>query len=72
MRMTEDQARAMFLLAGIEVLAIRPLPDGYHYKPSDPRYFESPPLRVVVREDRRWLDRDRLAQARYLDQLGGH
>lgn len=40
--MKQQEAEGLFALAGINVLNIKPLPDGYGCGPSDPRYFEKP------------------------------
>jgi hypothetical protein len=41
-----EEARALFILAGFEVLKARPLPDGYGYPVEDPRYLETTPRQV--------------------------
>ena len=41
--LTREAVKAMFTLAGIPVLNVKPLPDGYGYTPDDPRYFETVP-----------------------------
>lgn len=38
-----EEVKGLFALAGIPVLNIKPLPDGYGYSPDDPRYYETPP-----------------------------
>lgn len=37
------EVESLFALAGITVLRIKALPDGYGYSPEDPRYYEIPP-----------------------------
>jgi hypothetical protein len=56
--MTEAQVRAIFELARIPVLRVKPLPDGYNYAPSDPRYFETPPRQVwwFVKTPLGWIE----------------
>ncbi len=47
MTMTKSEAEALFVLAGIPVHNMKPLPDGYDYDPAqDMRYFDHPPTRV--------------------------
>jgi len=47
MTITKSEAEALFVLAGIPVLNMKPLPDGYDYDPAqDMRYFDHPPTRV--------------------------
>jgi hypothetical protein len=41
--MKRIEATSIFALAGIEVLNIKPLIDGYGYSPEDPRFYEQPP-----------------------------
>ena len=38
-----EEVKGLFALAGIQVLNIKPLPDGYGYSPEDSRYYETPP-----------------------------
>lgn len=38
-----EEVKGLFALAGIPVLNIKPLPDGYGYSPEDLRYYETPP-----------------------------
>lgn len=56
--MKKDEVTSLFTLAGIPVLAIRPLPDGYGYPPEDPRYFETPPRAVwwFVKTPAGWIE----------------
>jgi hypothetical protein len=44
--MSETRLRAIFELAGIPILRLWTLIDGYGYSPDDPRYFETPPRQV--------------------------
>lgn len=44
--MKEIEARSLFNLAGIDVLAVEPLIDGYNFRPDDPRFFETTPRQV--------------------------
>lgn len=41
--MKQDEAKAIFTLAGIPVLAMKALIDGYGYNPEDSRFTETPP-----------------------------
>lgn len=41
--MTEDEVRALFTLAGISVLDVEALIDGYTYDPKDSRFFDLKP-----------------------------
>ena len=38
-----EEVKGLFALAGIPVLNIKPLPDGYGYSPEDQRYYETKP-----------------------------
>ena len=55
---TEDRVKSLFILAGIEVLRVKPLPDGYNYSPNDPRYFETLPQQVwwFVKTPYGWIE----------------
>ncbi|MFA5312744.1 MAG: hypothetical protein WC375_05395, partial [Methanomassiliicoccales archaeon] len=39
--LTEEKVKSLFIIANISVLNIKPLPDGYGFRPNDPRYFET-------------------------------
>ncbi len=56
--MTEAEVQAIFTLAGIEVLKIKPLIDGYGYPPDDSRFFETKPRCVwwFVKTDVGWIE----------------
>jgi hypothetical protein len=41
--MTQDECKAVFTLAGIEVLDMEALIDGYGYSPNDERYTQTLP-----------------------------
>ncbi len=41
--MKQETVKAMFTLAGIEILAMKALIDGYGYGPDDPRFTETLP-----------------------------
>ncbi len=41
--MPQEIAESIFTLAGVEVLAMKPLPDGYGFSPDDSRYFKTIP-----------------------------
>lgn len=43
---TQERARAIFVLAGLQVLDIKPLIDGYSYSPDDDRFYKTPPRTV--------------------------
>lgn len=53
-----EEVRGVFALAGISVLNLKPLPDGYGYPPDDPRYFETPPRCVwwFVKTKAGWIE----------------
>lgn len=38
--LSQKEIEALFTLAGISILNIKALPDGYSYSPEDSRYFE--------------------------------
>jgi hypothetical protein len=38
-----EEVESLFTLAGLPVLAIKPLVDGYGYHPDDPRFYDHPP-----------------------------
>lgn len=42
----EAAVRALFMLAGIPVLRMWTLIDGYGYRSTDPRFYETPPRQV--------------------------
>lgn len=56
--MKRAEAMAIFTLAGIVVLKIKPLPDGYGYDPDDSRYFETVPRCVwwFVKTKAGWIE----------------
>lgn len=56
--MSELEVKSLFALAGIPVLNIKPLIDGYGCSPSDPRYFETPPRQVwwFVKTPAGWIE----------------
>lgn len=56
--MTEAECRALFTLAGFEVLHVKALIDGYSYDPSDHRYFETLPRQVwwFVKTQYGWIE----------------
>jgi len=56
--MERKEVEALFVLAGIPVLQIKALPDGYGYDPDDYRYFESPPRCAwwFVKTPRGWIE----------------
>jgi hypothetical protein len=41
--MKQEEAQAIFTLAGIHVLRMEPLIDGYGYSPDDPRFYTTVP-----------------------------
>lgn len=41
--MKDKEVRSLFTLAGIPVLATKPLFDGYGYSPDDSRFYETKP-----------------------------
>lgn len=53
----QDEVRALFTLAGIAVLDMEALVDGYAHQPSDPYFFEMPPLQVwwFVKTEHGWI-----------------
>ncbi len=44
--MTREEAKSLFTLAGIPVLNIKPLIDGYNYGPEDSRFYKTLPEKV--------------------------
>ena len=56
--MKHEEVKGLFALAGIKVLNIKPLPDGYGYSPEDPRYFETNPRGVwwFVKTTNGWIE----------------
>lgn len=44
--MTEERLRSVFTMAGIQVLRVWALVDGYGHSPYDPRFFETLPRQV--------------------------
>lgn len=44
--MSEEQARSLLTLAGLEPKRLWALIDGYGYRPDDHRFFETPPRQV--------------------------
>jgi len=70
--MKRKDCEALFTLAGIEVLKIKPLPDGYGYNPDDSGYFEKPPRCVwwFVKTFSGWIEigwRKRVIQINWED-----
>ncbi len=57
-RLTKEQAAGLFALAGIPVLRVKALPDGYGYPTDDPRYYEMPPRQVwwFVKTPLGWIE----------------
>ncbi len=58
MIITIDVVKGLFALAGLDVLKIKPLIDGYGCQPDDPRYFETPPRCVwwFVKTKYGWIE----------------
>lgn len=58
MLMTEEECKSVFILAGVKVLAIKPLIDGYGYDPKDSRFYETVPRCVwwFVKTEWGWIE----------------
>lgn len=58
MKLERDEVKGLFALAKIDVLNIKPLPDGYSYSPEDPRYYETLPRCVwwFVKTPAGWVE----------------
>lgn len=57
-RMTQGEVESLFTLAGIPVLKVKALIDGYGYPPGDPRYYEYTPRCVwwFVKTSVGWIE----------------
>lgn len=56
--MKRKEVESLFVLAGIPVLKIKALPDGYGYSPDDDRYFKTLPRTVwwFVKTSVGWIE----------------
>lgn len=56
--MTRDEVKAIFTLAGIEVLNIKALVGGYGYDPDDVRFYDEKPRLVwwFVKTSDGWIE----------------
>lgn len=56
--MKQKEVESLFNLAGIEILDIKPLVDGYGFSPNDSRFYQTLPRCVwwFVKTSRGWVE----------------